>query len=139
MIVFIMRGLPGSGKSHISQHILDMGVEQYCSADTFFVDDTGKYNYDPKRIADAHQYCKQKFDEALQTGKPIIVDNTNIKLDWLRYYEVAAIRAGYSVCHVQPANKWSHDPFQCFKKCTHGVPLEKIHQMAKDWECPMSF
>ena len=48
--MFIMRGLPGSGKSTIVRHIRDkyqpITDVVVCSADDYFLQEDGNYNYD---------------------------------------------------------------------------------------------
>ena len=62
--VFIMRGVSGSGKSHLARELTEHkgGV---CSADDFFVNKNGKYCYDRRDIGKAHAYCMSKFMDAI--------------------------------------------------------------------------
>ena len=81
--MFLMRGLPGSGKSSqvvftftlslrwlgkstlvkILKQIYSKSVT-VCSADNFFLDDQGVYNFNRDRISEAHRVCQQKTEEA---------------------------------------------------------------------------
>ncbi len=56
-VMFINRGLPGSGKSTLSKKIKELyGSEKtvVCSADDFFTDKDGNYNWVENKLGEAH-------------------------------------------------------------------------------------
>jgi len=58
--MFLLRGVPGSGKSTISKRIQQLyDTDCVCSADDYFMKN-GTYNYDNSKIQDAHKWCQQK-------------------------------------------------------------------------------
>jgi hypothetical protein len=71
--LFIVRGLPGSGKTSLG-HKLSLLVY---SADDFFTDEKGQYNFDPSRLGEAHAACQLSVRKALEfeCGK-VAVTNT---------------------------------------------------------------
>src|ERR1700690_2947381 len=90
--VFIMRGLPGSGKSTLTKEIHNfywngIGSPLVASADDYFMVD-GEYKYDISKRGDAHKWCMQKFLENLKDVGPYFVDNTNTTIDELRKYMI---------------------------------------------------
>jgi adenylate kinase family enzyme len=68
--MFIMRGLPGSGKSTVSKKIAQTytSVENsvpVCAGDDFFIQkDTGEYKFDANLLSEAHASAKNKATEA---------------------------------------------------------------------------
>jgi ABC-type proline/glycine betaine transport system ATPase subunit len=69
--MFLMRGLPGSGKStlvKILKQIYSKSVA-VCSADNFFLDEQGVYNFNRDRISEAHRVCQQKAEEACRYSR----------------------------------------------------------------------
>eukprot|EP01048_Picozoa_sp_COSAG05_P024890 COSAG05_NODE_6071_length_1027_cov_1.251078_1_plen_342_part_11 len=78
----IVRGLPGSGKTSLVKGITaHLGSGLVCSADSYFLAEDGTFQFDHKRIKDAHAFSKVQFEEALALEAPvIIIDNTNVKL-----------------------------------------------------------
>lgn len=90
--VIILSGLPGSGKSTYARQLEEQTKEagnclQVFSADHFFLDDAGNYNFDVSQIGKAHAECYRKFLEAVQQYTSpdkykndivLLVDNTNL-------------------------------------------------------------
>lgn len=149
--VRIERGLPGSGKSHdIRRHIAgfaavaealeeDVVLEKdvvICSADDYFMVD-GEYQFDPSKLALAHNACMKKYLEALTAEKLLIfVDNTNSQRWEFENYVLAGRLAGYKV--EVTTSDTSHMTVEQLRHCAernvHGVPAAAIAAMAMRWE-----
>jgi tRNA uridine 5-carbamoylmethylation protein Kti12 len=99
-----MRGLPGSGKTTFANQMVAAAVEQgwravICSADRFFINVHGIYQFNRDRLADAHAFCRAEFDNAMAIDNRddpnysdiIIVDNTSIRLFEFNHYKGAAM------------------------------------------------
>jgi shikimate kinase len=59
-ILFIVRGLPGSGKSTIAKQL----SYNHFEADQYFERD-GEYNFIPSEIGNAHQWCRHQVRNAM--------------------------------------------------------------------------
>lgn len=78
--LYIIRGLPGSGKSTFAKKMLDEGfVDSHYEADMFFIDMDGNYRYDPLKISSAHFWCRTNVKKDLKKGLTVIVSNTFTK------------------------------------------------------------
>ncbi len=142
---FIMRGIPGSGKSTVAKMIargcfpgqanLD-GSKWFSDAVIHSTDDLcmvdGVYQFDAALAGERHAQNLQNFKDSCAAGKPcVIVDNTNVKTEQYLPYIKAAEAAGYRVVIVElphPA------PIVAAQRNAHGVPIETINQMVLDWE-----
>jgi predicted kinase len=77
----IIRGLPNSGKSTFVREVLLQGDSfDWHEADHFFLDDDGEYHFDPLKLKDAHRSCFQKTKDSLESGRNVVVSNTNSRL-----------------------------------------------------------
>lgn len=134
MKMFIMRGLPGSGKSSLAgslcQEYLDAIV---VSADNYFMVG-GKYFFDPAMLGIAHKTCLWRAKQAVNNRWPVIVDNTNTTWKEIKDYAKLAIDVNYQIEVHEPQTEWAFKTHICFKKNTHGVPLETIQKMRDRWE-----
>ena len=153
MRMVILRGLPGSGKSTLAESLARSGATpetaptwamgESLSTDDYFVVD-GEYRFDPLQLGFAHGWNQARADRALWalrgTEASLVIDNTNIRLWEFRPYVLKADRAGVEVTVIGPDTHpdlfapWALDPEECFRRNSHGVPLETIRRMASSWE-----
>lgn len=143
-LAIIMRGLPGSGKSHwieafIQSQPVDVALRLrqsgVFSTDSYFYQD-GKYLFDVKKLSEHHQRNLTGFIQALGHSEPVVIcDNTNICRWEYMAYEAAAKALGYRVRIVLVGDPScvAHQAL-CAKRNRHGVPLAKIKQMAESFE-----
>jgi predicted kinase len=122
MKAYILRGLPGSGKSTFTNNTLK-GVT-ICSADQYFMVD-GEYHYDGTKIGNAHKASLKKFVDALTRGEDVVCDNTNCShLEAAPYVAVAAAMGAEVEIHT-----FLVPPSVSIERNTHGVPANAIHGM----------
>ncbi|PAA93764.1 hypothetical protein BOX15_Mlig005619g1, partial [Macrostomum lignano] len=136
-VLFLMRGLPGSGKSTLTRLLCQLYPgSTVCSADLFFIDPaSGAFQFDADRLKDAHEACNNRAYEAMSCGKsPVIVDNTNVRRWEFQFYVDLATRFGYVLLLVVPKTPWRFDAQQLANRTLHSVPLEIIEQRLSSWE-----
>lgn len=120
--LFLIRGLPGSGKSTFANKISKFVIE----ADMFFEKD-GTYQYDREKLAEAHAWCKNRVKEAMINGfSPIVVSNTFVKRWEMQDYLNLAESNYYQVTEVTMSGT--------LRKSKHNVPDETIERMKLNWE-----
>lgn len=90
--LYIVRGLPGSGKSTFAKSLGVFMVE----ADMFHMVD-GKYNWEPKNVSAAHKWCKRQVYSAMIEGIDVAVSNTFTQSwEFVNYVDFAKT-LGYTV------------------------------------------
>ncbi len=128
-LIKILSAAPGSGKTtYIKNNFPDAVI---CSADHYFTDEAGNYNFDINKLYQAHLTCQKKFFDALEQNAPlIIIDNTNTRIKEIREYAEPAKKANYEVevIFIITPTHIAH------QRNTHGVPLETIEKMAERLE-----
>lgn len=122
--LYILRGIPGSGKSTFARH-LDGLIRE---ADMYFISrETGSYNFDPSKLKEAHQWCKEEVESIMKEEENVIVSNTFTQ-EWEMdaYYQLAK-QYGYQVFSVIVENR--HEGVN-----QHGVPQDKLEVMRNRFE-----
>lgn len=139
LTLYIMRGLPGSGKSFLAKLIAEAYSDNdvaICSADHYFINkETGVYEFNCEKLWQAHQYCQYKFSSAIASKKKcVIIDNTNVTKKEVNYYKHKGEAAGYTVVTVLPTTSWAWNIDELVARNQHGVPRESIERMMERWE-----
>lgn len=120
--LYLIRGLPGSGKSTYAQKL---GVI-YFEADRYFEDENGRYQYIPSEIHQAHQACQADTEKIMAIGRAdLAVANTFTRLSEMAPYFIFARRYGYKVEIVLCTGEYEN---------IHGVPPETIEKMRARFE-----
>lgn len=89
--LYLIRGLPGAGKSTFANTLLDAYVVQHVfEADNYFIGVDGVYRFDPHSLGKAHDQCFDKTKDALERGLSVAVSNTfTTEREMQRYVDLA--------------------------------------------------
>lgn len=125
--LYIVRGLPGSGKSSLAKKV----TELVYSADDFFTNKKGEYNFNAKLLGKAHEWCWGKVRDAMFIGVEAVAVANTFTQAWEaeKYYKIAE-EYGYSVFVIECQNDFGN---------VHNVPQESIDAMKKRWEKDLTF
>jgi hypothetical protein len=75
--IYLIRGLPGSGKTTLAKRLTNVLYNAVMFAnDDYFTSEDGVYTFDSGKIADACRACQLKTFDALREGKSVIIHNT---------------------------------------------------------------
>jgi len=97
----IMQGVSGSGKSTLARKLINEHWKAYgdgkiVSVDYYWTSDGGQYEFDPKRLPEAHAQCLRQFVDAVKWQRMmIIVDNPNTTVEEIAPYYAVAEAYGY--------------------------------------------
>ena len=143
MNIYIMRGLPGGGKTFFVHRLARELVKDgesvgICSADFYHCgvpkqpvlpgdyDKLGPYVFKPENLAYAHPACMSGFLAAYQQKmQNIFVDNTNIHAWEISPYVLLGETFGYTVEILEVQATYS----SCLERQTHGVPELTMYRM----------
>lgn len=128
--VYLIRGLPGSGKTTLAHELLESdptGLNSvHCEADAYFHTPEGEYKFDASKLGEAHTQCWMKYLNALQKGVPlVIVSNTFTTNNEMNKYVDMAEHYLYALTVIHMEN--NHGSI-------HNVPPDTIDRMARRWE-----
>ncbi|XP_070843924.1 YLP motif-containing protein 1 isoform X1 [Chaetodon trifascialis] len=154
-IVIIMRGLPGSGKSHVAKLIRDKEVDcggappRVLVLDDYFMTevekvekdpDTGRgvktkvleYEYEPEMEDTYRNSMLKTFKKTLDDGffPFIILDTINDRVKHFDQFWSAAKTKGFEVYLAEI----TADTQTCAKRNVHGRTLKDIMKMSNNWE-----
>lgn len=123
MKLYLIRGVPGSGKSTFANDLKSAGiVSAVIEADDYFTDNCGNYNFDASRLFLAHKQCQEITKSMLAYGKNVAVSNTSTTEKEVETYQKIADEYGATFVSIIVENRHSG-------KNEHNVPEEKIQQM----------
>jgi predicted kinase len=142
-ICYILRGLPGTGKSMLAETLRDTLHPTWVKAgaifstdDLFMVD--GEYQFDPAKLAEYHaknlenatyfMYGHRNAEKAI-----CVIDNTNTQ-HWEYANYVQAAKANDYIVQVITIDWDAKDIPLYAERNSHGVPVEAIYRMAARWE-----
>lgn len=122
-ILYIVRGIPGSGKSTFAKTLGGEHIE----ADMFFMKD-GEYKFDATMLKHAHNWCHDVVENWMEDSLDRIVVSNTFTQEWEMkpYYELAE-KYGYNVFSIIVENRHNG-------KNQHGVPDDKLTIMKNRFE-----
>lgn len=123
--VFIVRGVPGSGKTTLAKGIAKKYNTEEFEADHYLLNSEGKYEYDKNKLARAHSKCITEGFKHLQRNNTVVFANTFIhKSDiefYAKYMKEQGIKAEVYIIQSNFAGK-----------SLHNVPEEAVEKMRKE-------
>ena len=131
--LYIVRGLPGSGKSTRAALLPNVTC---LAADDAFVGADGVYRFNPKELKAAHADCLAKATAILAAGHSVAVANTFIQRWEMGPYITAATWAGARLEVIEPLHGFDggKSNAELAARNIHGVPEASIAAMRLRWE-----
>lgn len=121
--LYLIRGVPGSGKSTFANQLKRSGlVEVVIEADDYFIDWQGHYKFDASQLRVAHEQSQYRVEEWLNEKLNVAVSNTSTTEREVETYKKLAEKYKANFVSIIVENR--HQGIN-----THGVPEEKIQQM----------
>lgn len=128
--LFLIRGLPGVGKTSLIMNSIDVAA---FAADDYFTDEHGEYHFDPKKLPEAHAQCQEQTRQALAAGYDVAAHNTFTCRWEMEPYIKMAKESGARLVVIDLFDGGLSDE-ELAKRNTHGVPVDAIAAMRKRYE-----
>ena len=121
--LYIIRGVPGSGKSTYARNRFP--ESDIAEADNYFVRPDGRYDFNPRLLKEAHEWCFQQLKQTLESCGYGIVANTFTRKWEMQKYLDLALDIGAAVEVIRCSGNWQN---------VHGVPEQKVKEMSERFE-----
>jgi predicted kinase len=119
-ILYLLRGLPGAGKSTLSEQL----SPNVCEADMYFMRD-GEYRFDMDGLPAAHFWCRSRCESFMKNGEEtIVVSNTLTSESEINPYIEMGNKYGYQIVSLVVENRHGNSSI-------HDVPNETLNKMEK--------
>lgn len=142
-ILYVMRGVSGSGKSTVAKSLPGVVPENIFSTDALIGDDLETYNAffynmeeskDLTPLSDMHKRLIVMVREAMsQSRTPLVLDNTNIEPWQCKPSVQDAFNNGYRVEFVE-VGTGGKTPEELAQRNQHQVPLKDIQEMVQKYD-----
>jgi len=119
--LYIIRGVSGSGKTTLAQK---MAAEKNCrhlEADQWFINEDGSYDFDPRDLAQAHEWCFNEASVELYSGRDVIVSNTFTRLWEMKNYIDFALECNAKVRVITCTSRYRN---------VHGLSEAMVNKQA---------
>lgn len=121
-MLYLIRGLPGSGKSTIAKKLTSLLDCGHYEADMFFMVD-GEYRWNAEFVGHAHHWCRSRAEQDMSQGvENVIISNTFTTEKELKPYLAMASEFGYNITTMIVENRHGNESI-------HAVPEEAIDKM----------
>jgi predicted ABC-type ATPase len=123
--LYIVRGIPGSGKSTYAKELVSMGhAVKHIESDMYF-ERSGKYVWSAEKLKDARFWCLRTVQTLLNQNGRVVVSNCFLNYKAIKDFARYAKINGHAVTLVTMNTEYSS---------IHDVPAETIATMKDKFE-----
>lgn len=128
--LYIIRGLPGTGKSTLGETLA--GKQSFAADDYFMVD--GEYKFDPSKLGEAHNQCARNVKNALLEGEAAVAVCNTFSCRWEYAYYIAMAKKVGARFYLIDLFDGATPIEELFARNAHGVPRHVFDNMYRRWE-----
>lgn len=127
MNLYLIRGLPGSGKSTFAATLADSLDCNHYEHDQYLFTEEGEYLWTEKRMAYAFRQCLRDTEATMIEGEPVVVSNVFPTGRAMKNYRKLAEKYGYRITYIVVENRRGGVNI-------HNVPEEALADMRKAFQ-----
>ena len=126
-MLYLIRGLPGSGKSTFAATLARTLDCDHWEHDKYLYTEEGEYLWTEKRMAYAYRQCLRDTEETMERQEPVVVSNVFPTAKSLKNYRKLAEKYGYQVTYIVVENRRGGTNI-------HDVPQEALDNMREAFQ-----
>lgn len=127
MMLYLVRGLPGSGKSTFASTLARALDCDHWEHDKYLYTEEGEYLWTEKRMAYAYRQCLRDTEATMERQEPVVVSNVFPTAKSLKNYRKLAEKHNYRVTYIVVENRRGGVNI-------HDVPQEALDDMRKAFQ-----
>lgn len=127
MNLYLIRGLPGSGKSTFAAMLARTLDCDHWEHDKYLYTEEGEYLWTEKRMAYAYRQCLRDTEATMERQEPVVVSNVFPTAKSLKNYRKLAEKYGYRVTYIVVENRRGGVNI-------HDVPQEALDNMREAFQ-----
>ena len=120
--LYLIRGIPGSGKSSFAMQLFNTGIIQHIFEADDYMHEGGLYVFKPEKLSYSHRMCQSNTVQSLIEGRSVAVSNTSTTEKEVETYRKIAEECNANFVSLIVENR--HNGVNI-----HNVPEDKIQQM----------
>ncbi len=135
-MLYIIRGLQGSGKSSVARDLekRDM-VDVVLEIDDYWTDVYGHYCYVHEKRENSHNWLRGKVNKLLSSGLSIAVPEVFESIAEIKTYtDIASVWYNKQYKIIKTQTPWADNPSLLLERNLHGVPMERLLYLQERWE-----
>ena len=131
--LYIMRGVPGAGKSTLAKKIQEKTPGAIIAANDDFYYEKGKYKWSPEKVKGANRLTRTRVEHALKSGKSVIADS--LFITHKSYKPLLQLAKKHKATPIEVPVHFDPNKAKLYaKRNLHSVPEEAIKGMIKGFE-----
>jgi len=139
--LFIIRGLPGSGKTTLANSILGTGAGIIHSSDDFFTSKKNVFHFDKLKLNEALKFNQKQCEESCSKGiLRIIVDDNHVKRWSVKPIIETGKKYNYKIIIREPETTWwkTRNVNEMAKRSKHNYSTNIIKKLLEMWDTDFS-
>ncbi len=132
-MLYLYRGISGSGKSTAASALAFDLQCQYVEADMFHMTKDG-YDWSQDNLSRGHQWCLLETERLHRLFGDVVVSNTFTMVREIIPFLDLTERLETDIMICEPNTEWCKNAALCWERNVHKVPLEIVERQLQRWQ-----